>query len=89
MLQHVSHEKAGVSDITKEITSPDNDRFVLHESQGFASGEVKNLKTAIDFIKERQSRANIADNIHAIWCVYSISCVCVSFKLQVLHQSTN
>jgi hypothetical protein len=66
-LQHVSHAKAGVSDIYTEITSSQNDHFVLHDSQGFAAGEEQNFLTVSTFIKEREQKRNIAEKLHAIW----------------------
>jgi hypothetical protein len=66
-LQHVSHAKAGVSDIYTEITSTQNDHFVLHDSQGFAAGEEQNFLTVSTFIKEREQKRNIAEKLHAIW----------------------
>jgi hypothetical protein len=65
----VSHDKAGVSDIHQEITSESNPRFVLHDSQGFAAGEVDNFKTVTKFIEDRSARPDVKDRLHAIWSV--------------------
>ncbi|KAK1224299.1 hypothetical protein PQX77_012807 [Marasmius sp. AFHP31] len=67
----VSHELAGVSDINSEIISEQNSRFILHDSQGFAHGEVDNYQTVEKFIKERtDEKKPLKDRLHAIWfCV--------------------
>ncbi|KAJ8094332.1 hypothetical protein PM082_006872 [Marasmius tenuissimus] len=67
----VSHELAGVSDINSEITSEQNSRFILHDSQGFAHDEVDNYKTVERFIRDRtDERKPLKDRLHAIWfCV--------------------
>ncbi|KAL0064121.1 hypothetical protein AAF712_008981 [Marasmius tenuissimus] len=68
---NVSHELAGVSDINSEITSEQNSRFILHDSQGFAHGEVDNFKTVEKFIRDRtDEKKPLKDRLHAIWfCV--------------------
>ncbi|KAF8872828.1 hypothetical protein BD779DRAFT_1679530 [Infundibulicybe gibba] len=66
-LAHVSHDHAGVSSIHQEITSPKNKRFILHDSQGFAPGEVENFNTVKNFILQRANMPNLPDRLHAIW----------------------
>ncbi|KAJ8095907.1 hypothetical protein PM082_015128 [Marasmius tenuissimus] len=64
---NVSHELAGVSDINSEITSEQNSRFILHDSQGFAHGEVDNFKTVEKFIRDRtDEKKPLKDRLHAI-----------------------
>ncbi|KAK1224298.1 hypothetical protein PQX77_012806 [Marasmius sp. AFHP31] len=67
----VSHDLAGVSDINSEIISEQNSRFILHDSQGFAHGEVDNYQTVDKFIRERtDEKKPLKDRLHAIWfCV--------------------
>jgi len=62
-----SNLKSGVSDINEELTSPSNDRFVLHDSQGFEPGEVDNFNTVTGFIDKRVKETHIKDQLHAIW----------------------
>ncbi|KAG9032339.1 hypothetical protein FRB95_001592 [Tulasnella sp. JGI-2019a] len=65
----VSTYTPGASNIHQEITSPDNPRFVLHESQDFESGEGQNLAMVKNFIRGRKAM-KIEDQIHAVWlCV--------------------
>jgi len=67
----VSHSRVGESDIYQEITSRENPRFVLHDSKGFATGEVNNLQTVKRFIDEKaQPIVDIRDKLHAIWCAW-------------------
>jgi hypothetical protein len=63
----VAHGIAGVSDINTEIIPPDNDYFVLHDSQGFEHGEGTNFATVKDFIERRSAMPEVKDKIHAIW----------------------
>jgi predicted GTPase len=66
-LQNVSHEISGVSDINKEITSRQNTRFIMHDSQGFAAGETHNYATVQKFIADRAKEPKLKDRLHAIW----------------------
>jgi hypothetical protein len=67
-LQTVEHgRKAGISNIEKEITSPQNPRLILHDSQGFCHGSGDNFNIVKNFIEVRSQRTNIKDRLHAIW----------------------
>ncbi|KAG8990347.1 hypothetical protein FRB95_000513 [Tulasnella sp. JGI-2019a] len=68
----VSHFKAGESDIDLEITSPENERFILHDSKGFEPGELKNLGVVKDFIRRRNMMPALQDKIHAVWLCIQI-----------------
>ena len=61
-----SHQRRGRSNIEVELVSPDNDRFILHDSEGFEPGELKNFE---NFIRARNGKEHIKDRIHAIWYV--------------------
>jgi hypothetical protein len=68
----VAHGKAGVSDINHEIIPPDNEHFVLHDSQGFEPGEEDNFQIVRNFIESRGTMPDIKDKIHAIlWAAIS------------------
>jgi hypothetical protein len=56
--------QAGYSDIEKEITSPQNPRLILHDSQGFVGDNFNIVK---NFIKTRSEKVNLKDRLHAIW----------------------
>ncbi|KDQ07609.1 hypothetical protein BOTBODRAFT_598199 [Botryobasidium botryosum FD-172 SS1] len=58
---------SGVSDVNEELTSPANDRIVLHDSPGFEPGEVENYDTITEFINGRVSQSHIKNRLHAIW----------------------
>ncbi|KAF8883256.1 hypothetical protein BD779DRAFT_1674602 [Infundibulicybe gibba] len=66
-LANVSHDRAGILSIEQEIISPHNDRFVLHDSQGFAPGEVANFNVVRNFIQRRANLPDVKDRLHAIW----------------------
>ncbi|KAF7354258.1 G domain-containing protein [Mycena venus] len=67
-VKSVSTDQRGKCNIYTEIHSPQNSRFVLHDSMGFEPGNVKNLQNVKDFISER-SGANVPlkERVHAIW----------------------
>jgi hypothetical protein len=74
----VSEYTAGEADINKEIFSAENDSFVLHDSQGYGSGEVENFRKLTDFINLRTGNANVGDRLHAIWHVPSLFRFCTT-----------
>ncbi|KAJ6455184.1 hypothetical protein C8R45DRAFT_1036755 [Mycena sanguinolenta] len=65
--------KRGKSDINAEIISPQNNRFVLHDSMGFENGDITNLETVKSFLRARSGQ-NIAldQRVHAIWLCIQI-----------------
>ncbi|KAF8879743.1 hypothetical protein BD779DRAFT_1788859 [Infundibulicybe gibba] len=52
---------------SEEITSPKNKRFILHDSQEFAPGEVENYNTVKNFIFQRANMPDLSERLHAIW----------------------
>ncbi|KAJ7055574.1 hypothetical protein C8F01DRAFT_453939 [Mycena amicta] len=70
-MKSVSHQRAGKSDINEEIISPQNHRFVLHDSQGFEPGDVSNLDVVTSFLRERNGKnVPLERRVHAVWlCV--------------------
>ena len=77
-MQTVEHgRKAGVSDIEKEITSLQNPRLILHDSQGFSHGSGRNFDIVKKFIEMRSRKADLKDRLHAIW----FDCLFGSFVL--------
>ena len=71
--QSVSHSTAGISNINTAILAHENERFVLHDSQGFEHGEGENLEIVVDFLKARMGMPNVRDQVHAVWYVYCSS----------------
>jgi len=57
----------GKCNITDEIIPLEDDRFVLHDSQGFEPGEAANFKVVKSFVDKRAKKRDIKDQIHAIW----------------------
>jgi len=66
-LTRPSANRAVEHDIDQELTSPDNDRLILHDSQGFVGGDIRNLRTVQDFIKRKSAEREPKDRLHAIW----------------------
>lgn len=58
---------AVVSNIEDEITSPQNPRLILHDSQGFSHGDAGTLELVLNFIDKRSRMTDIKDKPHAIW----------------------
>ena len=58
---------AVVSNIEDEITSPQNPRLILHDSQGFSHGDAGNLELVLNFIDKRSRMTDIKEKLHAIW----------------------
>ncbi|KAJ7640907.1 hypothetical protein B0H17DRAFT_1216470 [Mycena rosella] len=63
----VSHRTPGVHNIDKPFSFPQNDRIIIHDSQGFEPGEEGNIQTVSDFIDRRSKMPALADQLHAIW----------------------
>ncbi|KAG2134598.1 uncharacterized protein EDB93DRAFT_1306011 [Suillus bovinus] len=66
-----SHDKPGEVSIDDEFSSPQNKRFVLHDSKGFEPGDEKNLKIVQDFI-ERRKEMTPENQLHAVWICFEI-----------------
>ncbi|KIM64407.1 hypothetical protein SCLCIDRAFT_1213244 [Scleroderma citrinum Foug A] len=69
------HEKRGIADINKELTSEMNARFILHDSKGFEPGENDNLATVKQFIDRRKNHPEIKEQLHAVWLCFQIPLV--------------
>lgn len=68
----VSHNKAGEADIDYEFISPQNERFVFHDSKGFEPGERDNLEMVQGFIERRSNIPALKDRLHAVWLCLEI-----------------
>jgi len=70
----VSHDKPGEVSIERGLVSPQNNKFVLHDSKGFEPGEEDNLKIVQDFINRRRAETDLKDQLHAVWLCFEIPC---------------
>ena len=63
----------GIHDIEHQITYPGSN-FIFHDSQGFESGDNKELHEVWDFIENRSTAIAVKDQLHAIWytCIISL-----------------
>jgi hypothetical protein len=66
-LQQVSHDGPGKANIDAEFRHPNNDKIILHDSEGFEPGEVAKFDTVKRFIEGREQMAELKDKLHAIW----------------------
>ena len=65
----VSHSGPGTADINVEYRHKDNDRFILHDSEGFEPGDDSKFNTVKNFIKDRSEKPDLRERLHAIWSV--------------------
>ena len=63
----MSHKTPGEHDINEELSFPENDRIIIHDSQGFEAGEEANIRKVLDFIKRRSEMPALGDRLHMIW----------------------
>lgn len=62
----VSHRIPGQHNINKPLSFPENDRIVVHNTQGFEGGEEANIRQVFDFIDRRSKMPALGDQLHAI-----------------------
>ncbi|KAI6046615.1 hypothetical protein EDC04DRAFT_2887881 [Pisolithus marmoratus] len=62
----------GKADIEEELISPQNDRFVLHDSKGFEPADNVNSDAVKLFIEDRKKREYVKDQLHAVWLCFRI-----------------
>ncbi|KAI6019523.1 hypothetical protein PISMIDRAFT_14989, partial [Pisolithus microcarpus 441] len=62
--------KPGAANIEEELISPQNDRFVLHDSNGFEPGDNVNYDAVRSFITDRKKRKHVKDQLHAVWLCF-------------------
>ncbi|KAG2362903.1 hypothetical protein BDR07DRAFT_1283567, partial [Suillus spraguei] len=67
-----STHKPGEADIDHEFFSPQNDKFVLHDSKGFEPGEEGNVNIVRGFIERRINTPALKDQLHAVWLCFEI-----------------
>ena len=66
--QSVAHWKVGSADIDRELTSPENQFFVLHDSMGFEAGDTQNFEVVSKFVRDRRDKSlPLKDRLHAVW----------------------
>jgi hypothetical protein len=62
-----SDKDPGKCEIGDPLYSSENDRFVLHDSQGFEPGETNNFNKVKVFLEQRAKEPEIQDRLHAVW----------------------
>ncbi|KAI5985509.1 hypothetical protein EDD15DRAFT_1634103 [Pisolithus albus] len=68
----VQIDRSGKADIETELTSPVNDKFILHDSQGFEPHERDNHMVVKAFIERRKKMEDIRDQLHAVWLCFQV-----------------
>ncbi|KIK20106.1 hypothetical protein PISMIDRAFT_682616 [Pisolithus microcarpus 441] len=69
---HVAKDRPGQAAIEKELISPENDRFILHDSRGFEPAEGSNYNVVRTFIEQRQRMPDVKDQLHAVWLCFQV-----------------
>ncbi|KIK11353.1 hypothetical protein PISMIDRAFT_502987 [Pisolithus microcarpus 441] len=64
--------KPGAANVEEELISPQNDRFVLHDSNGFEPADHVNCDAVKSFIADRKSREPVKEKLHAVWLCFRI-----------------
>ncbi|KAG2125433.1 hypothetical protein DEU56DRAFT_570291 [Suillus clintonianus] len=64
----------GEATIDDGFISPQNDRFILHDSKGFEPGGKDNFELVQKFIDRRGKMHDLKDQLHAIWLCFEIPC---------------
>ncbi|KAJ8581729.1 hypothetical protein M405DRAFT_831986 [Rhizopogon salebrosus TDB-379] len=62
-----SNFERGQVNIDTEFIPPQNNRFVLHDSEGFEAGEEHNVDIVHQFIERRGNMLNFGERLHAVW----------------------
>ncbi|KAI5993254.1 hypothetical protein EDD15DRAFT_2439401 [Pisolithus albus] len=71
----VADDKPGEAKIEDGLVSPQNDRFILHDSKGFEPGEGGNYDIVKSFIEARKKEPHIKDQLHAVWFCFPVPMV--------------
>ncbi|KAF8439280.1 hypothetical protein L210DRAFT_3504434 [Boletus edulis BED1] len=64
---HTSQTARGAANINQEFIATTNDRFVVHDSLGFESGDDRNMGIVKDFVCRRKAMPQLKDQLHAVW----------------------
>lgn len=57
----------GIHDIENELIFRSNPQFIFHDSRGFESGSLDEIKTVKSFIADRARSRELPEQLHAIW----------------------
>ncbi|KAF5310399.1 hypothetical protein D9758_018792 [Tetrapyrgos nigripes] len=64
----IAHDRVGKADINREYTSPENPRFILHDSKGFEPGSENTWNIVEEFVRDRcRTERPLKDRVHTIW----------------------
>ena len=59
----------GIHDINRPFAFKSNPGFIFHDSPGFETGDEKQLREVLSFIKKKAKSKEVDDQLHAIWSV--------------------
>ena len=58
----------GIHDISNQLIFKSSPQFIFHDSRGFESGSLNEIKTVKSFIAKRARSQELPEQLHAIWC---------------------
>jgi len=64
----LSVAQRGIHDIKNQLIFKSNPQFIFHDSHGFESGSLDEIKTVKSFIAKRARTRELPEQLHAIWC---------------------
>jgi hypothetical protein len=64
----------GKHNIEDELVFANHNGYLFHDSGGFEAGSEAELKIVQDFVHRKSHERRLADRLHAIWFVPSITC---------------
>ncbi|KAJ6471429.1 hypothetical protein C8R45DRAFT_1104396 [Mycena sanguinolenta] len=65
----------GEHDIENQLIFNSNPQFIFHDSHGFESGSVAEIRKVKDFIAARSATSTLSDQLHAICFIPGIACL--------------
>ncbi|EXF74204.1 hypothetical protein CFIO01_06798 [Colletotrichum fioriniae PJ7] len=66
-LTNVNHAERGKHDIEVGFESDQHPGIIIHDSEGFQTGNTKEVDALKRFLKARANNVKVEDNLHAIW----------------------
>ncbi|KAK0369223.1 hypothetical protein CLIM01_13420 [Colletotrichum limetticola] len=66
-MTNVNHAERGKHDIKVGFESDQHPGIIIHDSEGFQTGDTKEVDELKKFLKARTNNVKVKDNLHAIW----------------------
>lgn len=63
----VSHRRSGKHNVAQEITWPDRNDLIIHDSGGFEAAGLEEFEAIEEFLKQKSVETEVGQRLHAIW----------------------